>query len=97
MEDKKKTNQQKYEHIRNYKNELSLLSDEKASEVVERSLKMYVSRHINSVFNTGFVLNLKQFYINLKYNFFFFFNLKRICYLILIKLKFRVLPNLLIN
>jgi len=59
MEDKKKTNEQKHEHIRNYKNELSLLSDEKANEVVGRSLKMYVSRHINSVFNTNFELNLK--------------------------------------
>ncbi|KAF0761778.1 lanC-like protein 2, partial [Aphis craccivora] len=40
MEDKKKTNEQKHEHIRNYKNELSLLSDEKANEVVGRSLKI---------------------------------------------------------
>jgi len=85
MEDKKKTNEQKHEHIRNYKNELSLLSDEKANEVVGRSLKMYVSRHINSVFNTNFVLNLKQLFINLKYV--YIFNLRRICYLILIKLK----------
>lgn len=83
MENKKKIN----EHIRNYKNELSLLSDEKANEIVGRSLKMYVSRHINSVFNTNFVLNLKQFYINLKYIYIYIFNLRRINYLILIKFK----------
>lgn len=71
MEDKKKTKEQKLEHIKNYKNELSLLSDEKENEIVGRSLKIYVSRHINSVFNSNFVLNLKQFFINLKYNFFF--------------------------
>jgi len=44
MVDKKKPNQQNPEPSRNYKNELSLLSDEKANEVVGRSLKIYVSR-----------------------------------------------------
>ncbi|XP_060855740.1 lanC-like protein 2 isoform X1 [Metopolophium dirhodum] len=41
MVDKKKPNQQNPEPCRNYKNELSLLSDEKANEVVGRSLKIY--------------------------------------------------------
>ncbi|XP_026817792.1 lanC-like protein 2 [Rhopalosiphum maidis] len=41
MVDKKKPNQQKLEVCRNYRNELSLLSDEKANEVVGRSLKIY--------------------------------------------------------
>jgi len=44
MVDKKKPNQQNPEPCRHYKNELSLLSDEKMNEVVERSLKIYVSR-----------------------------------------------------
>jgi len=43
--DKKKLDQQNSEPSRNYKNELSLLSDEKANELIERTLKIYVSRH----------------------------------------------------
>lgn len=43
MVDKKKPNQQNPEPCRNYKNELSLLPEEKANEIVGKSLKIYVS------------------------------------------------------
>ncbi|KAL4135509.1 hypothetical protein QTP88_007115 [Uroleucon formosanum] len=48
MVDKKKPNQQNPEPCRNYKNELSLLPEEKANEIVGKSLKIYVDMRLSS-------------------------------------------------